>query len=1386
MDPVRIAEYHATRPFTDKSFRSACYAPHVSMYFDTLGNVLACCQNTKYAVGNVTKERLPDIWHGERTRKLRQALQKDRFGAGCQFCEWQISVGNYVNAFTRNFDQFPVTSEEPDWPQMMEFTVSNTCNLECIMCYGLLSSSIRAKREGLPPLPKVYGPQFFEDLREFLPHLKFAKFLGGEPFLAAESFRIWDVMHEVGAVPVCNVTTNGTQWNQRVEQVLERFPISMCVSIDGMTKQTVESIRVNAKYETVMENVRRFRAYTREKGTDLTLTYCLMRQNWHEFGDYLQFADELDCGVCVNLVREPPECSLYTMPVDELAKIAEALEKQGETLLPRLGRNRRIWVEQVTGVRRRVEHSGESTRTPFDTPLALVVIEKAKLEADPNRMTVEKATALLRDSLGHDAEFVTFNSDQDDRLQSIASGDGTIFGLPGDTCIGQAFAEVVRRLSEKFGPLRTQQIHRTSEYVDRAIQFHQQDGGLLAVRFIAVPKINEFGMPAGSVTVAAAKEITAANVSLSIPSARASLADWDPDAPVLEVLLDCEGKVESVPADVGDLFDLAGKLRAGMSEAELTRAFRDAWGSRERVHGVAGHDSENIVHRFDRKTSLWVVRSITIPRFDPSGRHVGFSVLLSRTIVDPVRAKRTEDEARARLQEWAGCEEVLRIVHNRSDEVVRVQSPPGGLFGLDETSCLGKTGEGLAEVLRRQFGPERLTRWILKPDSLDVVVDYSTKDGYYAFRSSASPQLNESGHYVGSVRIAVGKRFGLADAKQAEAKAREILCGWIAGDNLALVFEDRSGRIESVQAAHGEFAGIPIEKMFGKTQNELQALFVKSLGAMRFRLWDEKADWFDVIIEYTKPGLFTTIRCISIPYIDNSGECAGKLRLMAGRSVDFEESERLEAKAIEVLRQWSGEDRRFRIIEDSGGIMRSVEGPSETFLQVPLDFLIGRSGADFDRELKSRHGEGRFSLWQSIAGWQDMVRDHASEYAFVTYRCVSFPFLAEASAEPCLVRLLTERVIEGEDAGRLERDAATILAAWTDSPLIRLYENRHGEFLQVSPADAEIDGIALGAYCRRNQQDLIRDLQARFGPYEFKKWEEFPGSTDAILEFHPPGNVLQLRSISVPIKGGENKLGSLRLLAIRRTNDRTDDAANDVAARTLDEWDPSAERLRVLEDQAGMIVDVFSKTATFMGIPVASLRGQPRSVLERNLVARLPSATVRHRLEQTAFVDHCVESRLNGELVVLRSITVPANALQVGAAIETHYAARILNSSNMSEVLSDCIRQLATWSRSSNLLRIRENASGIPIEVESTGGDWIGKPAADFLGRSPSELADQMQAIWGRMQPWTSSSGSVFDEITLVFHSDRGRMLVRNVVVPDLQDPGNQGGSLRLVASRNE
>jgi MoaA/NifB/PqqE/SkfB family radical SAM enzyme len=358
MDAIILAAYNASRKLTGKGFPSQCYAPHTSLYFNTQGDVRVCCHNRSFPAGNIATQTIAEIWNGDAIKRIRRSLECGSFAQGCGYCEWQLATGSFVNISTRYWDGHPVESKDPEWPLQMEFSISNTCNLECIMCNGMASSAIRAHREKLPPVHNPYSDGFFSELRAYLPRLRKARFLGGEPFLQAACSRIWSMLIEDGIELPCHVTTNATQYNARIEKFLERIPFGFAISLDGYRRETIEKIRVNANYDILMRNVNRFRSYTRKRNQPFDLTYCLMRPNWEEFGEFCLFADSLECGVFVNAVRRPPELSLYTLSPAELGQIADAMEAQAERVVPLLDRNRAVWTGEVARLRARA--SGQS------------------------------------------------------------------------------------------------------------------------------------------------------------------------------------------------------------------------------------------------------------------------------------------------------------------------------------------------------------------------------------------------------------------------------------------------------------------------------------------------------------------------------------------------------------------------------------------------------------------------------------------------------------------------------------------------------------------------------------------------------------------------------------------------------------------------------------------------------------------------------------------------------------------------------------------------------------------------------------------------------------------------------------------------------------------
>ncbi len=570
MDSEQRARYDAARNLAEKGFRAGCYAPFTSMYLDPAGDVRACCQNVEHVLGNVGRESLLDIWRGERAGDLRAAMVAYDMSLGCRFCQWQFDDGNFEGALAHDFDGLAVPSPDAIWPQRLELAISNTCNLECVMCDGDLSSRIRTRREHRPPLPKVYDDGFFDDLTHFLPHLVEVRFLGGEPFLARETFRVWDLMAEADLHTPCKVTTNGTQWNERVERVLDRFPVSIAVSLDGVTPATVEAIRVGASHDELITNLGRFREYTRSRGTDLELTYCLMQANWREFGDYLLFGDAWGCRVSVNtVIREP--FSLYQLPLPEFEALVATLERRGRRLRRKLSLNRDVWDTELD----RLRHWRDQTRAevrarevpatirrratyfqPAPDPPAPAARATATGPAppaagadraagdgrrprggaramvprppDPRVSTrveplppvlaeapvtpgcsVETATALAEETMGScRTSFIV--CDPDDRALEV--GPGTDFlGLPADRCVGRPYVEVVTEASARLGAPAVMHEDLRDACVVRRLRFGPRRGESTYVQAVAFP-VAMAGRDdrSGSVTVAAATTVAPA------------------------------------------------------------------------------------------------------------------------------------------------------------------------------------------------------------------------------------------------------------------------------------------------------------------------------------------------------------------------------------------------------------------------------------------------------------------------------------------------------------------------------------------------------------------------------------------------------------------------------------------------------------------------------------------------------------------------------------------------------------------------------------------------------------------------------------------------------------------------------------------------------------
>ncbi|MEX0812901.1 MAG: twitch domain-containing radical SAM protein [Chitinophagales bacterium] len=347
-----LKDYAASRSGTHKSI--VCHAPFVSLNFEQNGNVRACCYNFKHILGTWPQDSIKDIWRGEKAEELRDYIKNNELGGGCSECGNMIQSGNHAGVRAKFYDEYAPAGISSavkylrhnltggiGYPKVMEFELSNKCNLECVMCNGYFSSSIRKNREKLPPLESPYNDAFVDELNEFIPHLTDAKFLGGEPFMIDIYLKIWERIRELNPNMRIHITTNGTFLTERVKKLLDGLRAGIIISTDSVSRETYNKIRINGQFDKVMQNIEYFREYAKRKNTFISMAICPITHNWHELPEMLDFCLDKNISLYFNAVFTPVELSLREQPLEKQEEIIAFLKKhpapplKGSSRLPR-------------------------------------------------------------------------------------------------------------------------------------------------------------------------------------------------------------------------------------------------------------------------------------------------------------------------------------------------------------------------------------------------------------------------------------------------------------------------------------------------------------------------------------------------------------------------------------------------------------------------------------------------------------------------------------------------------------------------------------------------------------------------------------------------------------------------------------------------------------------------------------------------------------------------------------------------------------------------------------------------------------------------------------------------------------------------------------------
>ncbi len=372
LEKERIHYYNKHRPFGP--LPKLCYAPWTNLFFNTDGKASVCCKNTKVLMGEYPASSIHDIWFNSGVNDLRKKIQCNDVSFGCYKCRDSITQKNFSTLTSTQFDKyglFPLSK----YPRIIEFELSNRCNLECIMCSERVSSAIALAKNQNPNIESRYDQSFIHQLKEFIPHLDKAKFSGGEPFLIPIYYKIWEEIIKLNPSTKIFVQTNGTILNEEIKKMVRKLHFRINISLDSVDKNNYEFIRKNASFELTMSNI----AWYGKNTTQLGILTTPFRQNWHDVPDIIRFCNKNQYHFNISPVYQPKELALWSLDIrsqDEIINFYQSESLSSGNWLEK--KNKQVFQELINSIKdwrtRKVQNDN------FDQDFTNNIVEQEKAE----------------------------------------------------------------------------------------------------------------------------------------------------------------------------------------------------------------------------------------------------------------------------------------------------------------------------------------------------------------------------------------------------------------------------------------------------------------------------------------------------------------------------------------------------------------------------------------------------------------------------------------------------------------------------------------------------------------------------------------------------------------------------------------------------------------------------------------------------------------------------------------------------------------------------------------------------------------------------------------------------------------------------------------------
>ena len=382
-----------------KDNQSFCILPFIHLATDAAGRIKVCCKSKAFS--NLQKDDMETFWNSEKMKNTRLKMLKGESVSDCHRCYTEEKVGHKSKRKSENnrwlkkygFDKIKniLSDMQPDGSvpfkiHYFDFAPGTKCNLKCLICDSESSNLWIKDHKAIYPkiqgsaLKKYYTrfntakthydwykrPIIQKQLYEQLKNIRHLYFLGGEPLIIDEHYKILDycISNNYAKDMHLMYNSNGTTWKDNLFEKWKHFSsVEFDYSVDDIGERN-SYIRYPSKWDRVEKSFHIFDEQT-PSNVKMFISCTVQILNVYYLPDFIDwFLSKNFRKIKVlnfHLLHYPPQLNPKVLPLSFKKK----LRKKYMNFLPNLNKTQHAYfIDRLQSILRFVEDEDLSHRLP--------------------------------------------------------------------------------------------------------------------------------------------------------------------------------------------------------------------------------------------------------------------------------------------------------------------------------------------------------------------------------------------------------------------------------------------------------------------------------------------------------------------------------------------------------------------------------------------------------------------------------------------------------------------------------------------------------------------------------------------------------------------------------------------------------------------------------------------------------------------------------------------------------------------------------------------------------------------------------------------------------------------------------------------------------------